>query len=473
MSKLKNLLERRLAYAMTAVNIVKNSPVKGGNYMISSSDILDLEGLKAKFNRVNKEVVEEDPGYRADDIEVIEHDFTKAMNQCQDAEERMRQPDPNNPILFGSLGSSGSSGAGAGPRCVLPGQPKTYKNLFGDGQLSNNGFKDFNDYLFALKNRDTKRLMNAGSGMSEGVPSEGGFLVPSQFAGLFLDKTFEESIILPGCYAYPMTTKTLTVPGFDSSDHSDGAIFGGVKAFWKGESDNNNIQIPRTRQLELNAKTLVLLTAATMQLQEDAPNFWPTLEQGFARAASFEVDYSLINGNGVGQPLGFLNHASVIEVSKTAAQTAVTISLNNVLEMMSRLHPACWSSAVWIAHPSTLPQLTKLYFTAGTEGSLVNAFTFSSGSGGYSLYGKPLYFTKKASQLGTKGDLMLIDRSQYVVGVRKNITMDMSEHVYFTTLEKAYRTVMRIDGQPAWDKPVQPRNGTDTLSWCVALESRT
>ena len=50
--------------------------------------------------------------------------------------------------------------------------------------------------------------------------------------------------------------------------------------------------------------------------------------------------------------------------------------------------------------------------------------------------------------------------------------MDMSDHLFFTSLQKAYRSVMRIDGQPGWKDAVIPASGGAPLSWAVTLENR-
>lgn len=455
------LINKLGKYCNTAINVFQNGTNADGTWK-NTKEKGDFEGLLVKSADTQEAIrsIEKNTGASCGlDLPFIVG--IEGLKAAAQAISSFNGPDYSGVVLADPGGVADSDN---GARCLQPAQKKTYNALFG-GSVNNNGFRSFNDYLFALKTRDTRRLLNSTGG-NEGSGSSGGFLVPSQFASIFMDKTFENSIILPGCFAYEMKSKTLTVPGFDSSDHSDGGIFGGVKAFWKGEGDNNDIQVPRCRQMTLEAKTLILMTAATQQLTEDAPGFEPTIEAGFARAAAFEVDYSLMNGTGAGQPLGFLNHASVVTAAKSASQTADTLTYGNVVAMLSRLHPACLESAIWIAHTSCLPQLLSMTLPNG----LINAFTYEGGI--YRLLGKQVYFSEKSQPLGDRGDITLIDRSQYIVGIRKEITMDTSDHIYFNTLEKAYRTVMRLDGQPAWNAPVTQRNGGDTLSWCVTLEAR-
>ena len=49
----------------------------------------------------------------------------------------------------------------------------------------------------------------------------------------------------------------------------------------------------------------------------------------------------------------------------------------------------------------------------------------------WSLLGRPAFPSEKLPALGTKGDLMLLDPSLYVVGDRQQIEIAASEHVNF------------------------------------------
>ena len=44
----------------------------------------------------------------------------------------------------------------------------------------------------------------------------------------------------------------------------------------------------------------------------------------------------------------------------------------------------------------------------------------------FTLLGKEIIFTEKCPALGVKGDLILVDLSQYAIGMRKEIALDRS-----------------------------------------------
>jgi HK97 family phage major capsid protein len=351
---------------------------------------------------------------------------------------------------------------------------KKYSKMFGSPQVAHE-FRSFSDFATAIRMGDTKLLntyKRAAHGSIEGIGSSGGFFVPEQFAQPFIDKTIEESVILPGVALYPMETQVINIPGWDNADHTSG-IFGGISASWVAEAQNNNEQIPKAKSIQISAKMLAIFAAASQELAQDSPTYESSLQEGLQKAAIFKLDDAFINGTGAGMPLGILRADSLITITKETGQSSATILFENVSKMLARLHPACWNEAVWVAHPSTLPQLLALYIPMGVGGEVPSQYSlFAFNNGQYSLMGKPVYFSEKCKQLGTKGDLILVDRSQYIVGLRRQIGLEMTQHLYFKTIENAYRATMRVDGLPAWSQAITPANGTDTLSWAIAIEDR-
>ena len=87
----------------------------------------------------------------------------------------------------------------------------------------------------------------------------------------------------------------------------------------------------------------------------------------------------------------------------------------------------------------------------------------------WSLLGRPVFPTEKVPALGTKGDLMLLDPSFYVVGDRMQIEIAASEHVNFLKNQMTWRVVERVDGQPWLDKPVTLQDGVTQVSPFVVL----
>jgi HK97 family phage major capsid protein len=96
----------------------------------------------------------------------------------------------------------------------------------------------------------------------------------------------------------------------------------------------------------------------------------------------------------------------------------------------------------------------------------------SETDGKFTMLTRPVIFTEKTEPLGAKGDIMLADFSQYVVGLRSEMRFDTSIHVHFDTDELLARLIERHDGQPLWNEPLTLADGSTTVSPFVVLAER-
>jgi HK97 family phage major capsid protein len=136
--------------------------------------------------------------------------------------------------------------------------------------------------------------------------------------------------------------------------------------------------------------------------------------------------------------------------------------------MFSRLTPGSVSRAIWVAHPSCIPDLSTLSIAVGTGGSAIPVMTSADGS--FTIMTRPVVFTEKMKTLGNRADIALCDFTHYAVGLRRDASLDRSQHVGFLNDLQTYRLQIRIDGQPTISAPIQPLNGA-TLSPFVVLNA--
>ncbi|GAB6172971.1 hypothetical protein JCM15765_24490 [Paradesulfitobacterium aromaticivorans] len=195
--------------------------------------------------------------------------------------------------------------------------------------------------------------------------------------------------------------------------------------------------------------------------------------QGFSEEFGFKVDDAIINGTGAGMPLGILNSKALVTVPKEAGQAAGTINVQNVVNMWSR----CWGrsrqNAAWYINQDIEPQLFTMSLAVGAGG--VPVYMPASGVSGspYStLFGRPVIPLEQCETLGTLGDIILADFSQYLLIDKGGINAASSIHVRFLYDENVFRFIYRVDGQPVWNAPLQPFKGSNTLSPFVALANR-
>ena len=347
---------------------------------------------------------------------------------------------------------------------------KSFRGMFYGNEtvnLSNSGFHSMDEFLKTLHlGRADQRLLN--SSMVEGIPEFGGYSVPEEYGAFLMDKSLESEIIRPRATVWVMGSETKKVPAFDGADRSTN-LFGGISGEWLEEGQTGTRKVAKLRLIQLTAKKLACFSQASNELIADGMSFEEMLAGALIKGIGWYMDYAFINGTGEGQPLGILNDPALITVAKEQDQSASTITYQNVVNMFSRLAPSCFTNAVWLANPSVIPQLLTMTITIGTGGAQIPVFKEEASR--FTLLGKEIIFTEKCPALGVKGDIILVDLSQYAIGMRKEIALDRSNVPGWMEDMTDYRVIVRVDGQGTWDKPVTPKNGT-TLSWVVALETR-
>jgi HK97 family phage major capsid protein len=190
----------------------------------------------------------------------------------------------------------------------------------------------------------------------------------------------------------------------------------------------------------------------------------------FAQAIAWFEEYAFLQGNGVGKPLGMLNSAAAISVNRSGGGT--NLGFTDVATMWSKLLPVSWNKAIWVGSPSIIPKLIQL--TDGANRAIflqigsANAGAVTTGPN-WALLGRPFFPTEKLPALGTKGDLVLLDPSFYVIGDRMQIEIAASEHVNFLKNQMTWRVVERVDGQPWLDKAITLQDAATTVSPFVVL----
>ena len=323
-------------------------------------------------------------------------------------------------------------------------------------------------------NRATK-VIHDGSHIVEYDDSQGGYLIPPEYATRIHNVELQAASIRPRAFFMPMGTNRLAINAVVDEDHSTN-LFGGITFYRTGEAHQKSSSKPTFRQIELTLHKLTGLTSVSDEMIEDSPqSIEALLTTLFGQALAWQEDDDFINGTGINMPWGIHAANCIIPVAATPAQPANTVTAANIVNMWCRLHPPSMNNANWLCYQDVLPQLYQMGISVGTGGSVV--FTPAGGlsSSPYAaLMGRPLIPTEHCQALGTQGDIILVDLSQYVIGGKSaggapNITSSI--HIYFDYDLVAFRIVSRYDGQCLWRVALTPANG-NTLSPIVELVTR-
>ena len=317
----------------------------------------------------------------------------------------------------------------------------------------------------------------SSTGLVEGEDEYGGFLIPPEFRNELMLAVEQKNEILALTTSVPMAATMLKIPyvnGFDESGH---LVYGGIQWKWLDEIATKTETRPKFGRITMELKKIAGLAYASDEILTDSPiSMENILKNGFRDGLNFALNNVFIRGTGAGTPLGILNSPCLVSVGKEDGQLANTILFENIVKMFARLHDT--SNAVWVANQNTLPQLVAMAISVGTGGAPVwlpgNSI---AGQPHDTLMGIPIIWSKHASTLGSVGDIILCDWSQYLVGQKAGQGVqgqfDTSIHLKFDADQTCFRFVFRIDGQPWWPSPLTPPQATsDTLSPFVALAVR-
>lgn len=323
---------------------------------------------------------------------------------------------------------------------------------------------DFNSaYRDELKQK-LSLYQAAATGMSTSVPTDGGFLMRTDWTGEFLTRAREQSQLLSLCRRIGIggDFDSLEYPYIDETSRVDGSRWGGVQVFWVGEAGSITAQKPKIGRGEARLEELMGLAYATQRLLRDATALEGVLRSSFESEFAFKVDDSVMRGNGAGQMLGILNSLALISVTRDA-DDLITVT-NMTARMPSRLK----NGAVWLHHADWMPKLIRLKI--GDTPVFIPPGGLPNAPGGM-LLGKPLIELEQCSAVGTAGDLLFVNPQEYVYIEKENegVRYDQSMHIAFLTNEMAFRWVYRINGQPIVRTAITPAQGSNTLSPFVTV----
>ena len=341
----------------------------------------------------------------------------------------------------------------------------------------------FHDFLNSVRRAETPGLQadsrlfeqRASSGLNEGVGSEGGFLVPQDFSKEIFRNVLEVGQVASRCRSMIVTGNSLTLPAVDETSRATGSRFGGIQGYWSSEAETASTSKPKFRQITFSLKKLMALGFLTDELLEDSPAAGQIIAQGFADELAFLLDDAIINGDGVGKPLGLLQSPSLVTASKEVGQAPATLVYENILSMWKRMPSRNRANAVWFINQGIESQLYSMSLAVGTGGAPVYMPGGGVSGAPYAvLFGRPIVPIEQAAALGTKGDIVLADMSQYLLAMKGGgARLDVSMHVRFIYGESCYRAHLRVDGAPLWSSSLTPFKGSDATGPFVCLETRS
>lgn len=352
---------------------------------------------------------------------------------------------------------------------------KPFRTL-GENMLAARTFATTHEAPTAYKQyvANTQKLM-AASGLNENLGAEGGMLVMTDFvAGILAPMRYPESA--------PFTSRARNIPissdanglvlnAVNETSRATGSRWGGIRGYRLAEAGTLTGSKPDFRRMELRLKKYGVLFYATDELLRDASALERVATEGAGEELAFMANDDILNGLGAAGALGIVNAGAMISVTKETGQAAATILNANLVKMWQRLHPRNRGNAAWFINSECEPQLDQLTLPAGT-GAVEPRYVAYGPDGVLRIKGRPVIVTEFNAALGTVGDIVLADLSDYITVDKGGVQAATSIHVQFLTDETAFRFIYRLDGQPSLAAPITPYKGSNTQSAYVALATR-
>jgi HK97 family phage major capsid protein len=276
--------------------------------------------------------------------------------------------------------------------------------------------------------------------------SGAGKLFPHGFLPQLLEKPVYQPMIFDRCRREVCNTGQLDIPVVEES--TGGGNFGGVAFTWKAasaEGSDKGSTDPTFRQASIITYELsgyCEVTARALRRPEVDLQTW--LTQTFGNAWRHQVSLAVLRGAGAGsyQPTGILTTVGAVAAQCINRATASQVSWADITNLEFGITKAVRNGAVFIMDDSVEKYLKqdvdsegRPLFTADTANSIRDR-----------IAGYPYEAHEHGPTLGTKGDVMFGNLSNYVVAVEEGMAIARSDEVGFKTNTIVFRLISMVGG---------------------------
>lgn len=296
---------------------------------------------------------------------------------------------------------------------------------------------------------------------TEGVGSDGGYLVPPDVSAELADRLLGEDSILAYTRRQVVDSNSATFP-VDAAPPWTGT---GIQVRWEGEQQLVQQTKVAAQGAVVRLGKVEALIPVSNELMEDAQGLAQYLDAAIGDRVVFKLNDAILNGDGVKKPLGVLGSPALLSQAAEGGQTAGTIVLANAQKMVAKLYGPSRRRALWLANPDAVAQVSSFAYPnwvpAGLAGPLPR------------LLGIPVLETEACAAVGSAGDLVLVDPHSIASATRtESLQTDVSFHVFFDVDASAVRVRFRVHSQPIWAGPIARPGARGNVSTFVALAAR-
>jgi HK97 family phage major capsid protein len=297
-----------------------------------------------------------------------------------------------------------------------------------------------------------------GNEMAENDLTSGSYLVPIEFPSMIIEASIKQSPVLQNVWRMPMNGSLVSLPKLTQAD---GSYFGGVTFQEAGgvtysggviANTGEGVQItPKQANIErlmLLAKKVVAGVILTDEIIQDSViNIINYMTGLLVRAWQYRLEYYIIQGNGTTMPLGITKDADII-ASAIPRLALGALSYKDLIKVDGELDEIFSGSEFWLMRKKTLADLrskvddVKQPIVRETWGERMGMPTLTP-----TILSHPYHVTKNVPALGSTGDVIIGNLGMYILGIRSDMRIDISDAPRFEYDETNVRFVARLDGK--------------------------
>ena len=227
--------------------------------------------------------------------------------------------------------------------------PLTGKPMNGAGGQEKKTGRASNEYKEAMLHAIRNNFRNIRNVLSEGIDTDGGYLVPEEYDSRLIEGLEEENI-------FRRLGTTITTSG----ERKINIAGSKPAAAWIDEGEALTFGDAKFDQINLDAHKLHVAVKVTEELLYDnAFGLENYLIRQFSRALANAEEDAFLNGDGTGKPLGIFAEEGGGEIGVTAA-SAAEITADEIINLVYALKRPYRKKAKFIMNDATVAALRKL-----------------------------------------------------------------------------------------------------------------
>lgn len=286
-------------------------------------------------------------------------------------------------------------------------------------------------YKKAFWNGIRSKHVSFSNVLSEGVDSEGGYLVPDEFETTLVEALGEENVIRTKAHVITTSNGTHKIPVVASKG----------EASWIDENGAYPEDDDTFAQVSIDAHKLGTIIKVSEELLNDSAfNLESYFTREFSRRMGSKEEEAFISGNGSSKPTGILNSA---EVGVTTA-SATAITADEIIDLFYSLKSTYRKNAVWVVNDSTIKAIRKL-----KDGNGQYIWQPALKDGDYdTLLGRPVLTSPYMPEIATKAKPIIFGNlSYYWIGDRQGVTFKRLNERYADQGQVGFLASKRLDAK--------------------------